>query len=139
MITNVIDAVSKALKLEYPAMDVYTENVTQGLETPCFLVMSVSPKNDHFINQRYKQKHLIDVHYFPSGGINEINTIASNLFFILEEVVDLKGNAFRGAEMRLETVENVGHFFVTYDFFVYKQQITEDPMEALTINNNVRS
>lgn len=44
MIENVIDAIVIALKREYPTMDVYTENVTQGLETPCFLVLSISPK-----------------------------------------------------------------------------------------------
>ena len=139
MIENVIDAIVIALKREYPTMDVFTENIVQGLETPCFLVLSINPKNDRFLNNRYKQKHLIDVHYFPRGGRNEINTVFSNLFFTLEEVADLDGNTFRGSEMRTETVENVGHLLVQYNFFVDMFETREDPMEEISIKNNVRS
>ena len=41
--------------------------------------------------------------------------------------------------MRTETVENVGHLLVQYNFFVDMFETREDPMEEISIKNNVRS
>lgn len=139
MINNIIDAMSITLHREYPHTRIYTEDVSQGLTEPCFLITSVLPTNDHFLNNRYKRKHLMVVQYFPSDGLSEINSVLSDLFIVLEEVTDLDGNTHRGSKMRIETVGNVGHFFIHYDFFVDKHVTVEDPMEDLAIDSILRS
>ena len=48
------------------------------------------------------------------------------------------GDLIRGTEMHYEKVDDVLHFFVKYNMFVYKQVEKADPMETLTVNNNVK-
>lgn len=139
MINDIIDGISLALSKEFPETEIYTENVEQGLNEPCFLITLVKPENDHFINNKYKQKHLFSVQYFPEGGRNEINEVLGRLYFVLEEVTDLEGKTFRGSKMNADPVDNVLHFFVHYDFFTHKVEILGDPMESIEIQNTARS
>jgi len=64
--------------------------------------------------------------------------VASKLFDTLEYITLLDGDLVRGTEMHYEKVDDVLHFFVKYNMFVYKQVEKADPMETLTVNNNVK-
>ncbi|MFL2104133.1 DUF6838 family protein [Mycobacteroides abscessus] len=139
MINNIIDGISLALSKEFPESEIYTENVEQGLNEPCFLITLVKPENEQFINNKYKQKHLFLIQYFPKGGRNEINEVLGRLNFVLEEVTDLNEKSFRGSKMNAEPVDNVLHFFVHYDFFTHKVEIMGDPMESIEVKNTARS
>lgn len=139
MINDIVDGISLTLSKEFSESEIYTENVEQGLTEPCFLITLVKPENDHFINNKYKQKHLFSVQYFPLGGRSEINEVLERLYFVLEEVTDLNGKSFRGSKMNAEPVDNVLHFFVHYDFFAHKVEIMGDPMESIEVKNTARS
>ena len=71
-------------------------------------------------------------------GNQEIQDVASKLFDALEYITLLDGDLVRGTEMHYEKVDDVLHFFVKYNMFVYKQVEKADPMETLTVNNNVK-
>ena len=103
------------------------------------LLRDISCKACANINNKYKQKHLFSVQYFPEGGRNEINEVLGRLYFVLEEVTDLEGKTFRVSKMNADPVDNVLHFFVHYDFFTHKVEILGDPMESIEIQNTARS
>ena len=54
MIKEIIEAISIALNEEFgDSYTIYTENVKQGLKTPCFFVLCINPTNKIFRGKRY--------------------------------------------------------------------------------------
>ena len=141
MVNDLIDAISVKLNQVFgDGVRIYSESVKQGLKEPCFFIAVLNPTQSPIIGVRYFRAHPFDIHYFPSkdGGNQEIQDVASKLFDALEYITLLDGDLVRGTEMHYEKVDDVLHFFVKYNMFVYKQVEKADPMETLTVNNNVK-
>ena len=141
MVNDLIDAISVKLNQVFgDGVKIYSESVKQGLKEPCFFIAVLNPTQSPIIGVRYFRAHPFDIHYFPSkdGGNQEIQDVASKLFDTLEYITLLNGDLVRGTEMHYEKVDDVLHFFVKYNMFVYKQVEKADPMETLTVNNNVK-
>lgn len=141
MVNDLIDGISVKLNQVFGGgVRIYSESVKQGLKEPCFFIAVLNPTQSPMIGTRYFREHPFDIHYFPSkdGGNQEIQDVASKLFDALEYVTLLNGDLVRGTEMHYEKVDDVLHFFVKYNMFVYKQVEKADPMGILTVNNNVK-
>ncbi len=141
MVNDLIDGISVKLNQVFgDGVRIYSESVKQGLKEPCFFIAVLNPTQSPMIGVRYFRQHPFDIHYFPSktGGNQEIQDVASDLFEALEYITLLNGDLVRGTEMHYEKVDDVLHFFVKYNMFVYKQVEKADLMETLTVNNNVK-
>ena len=126
MVNDLIDAISVKLNQVFgDGVRIYSESVKQGLKEPCFFIAVLNPTQSPIIGVRYFRAHPFDIHYFPSkdGGNQEIQDVASKLFDTLEYITLLNGDLVRGTEMHYEKVDDVLHFFVKYNMFVYKQEI----------------
>lgn len=137
MINSIVDGIIAAVKTAYPSCDVYTEQVEQGFEPPCFFVRPVNPEIKQFLGKRYYRQHLFAVHYFPAleDSRAEINTVIEKLYLYLEYIT-ADGDPLRGTNMRTEISDDVLVFFVNYDLFVHKMNIETDPMEQLMIERS---
>ena len=141
MVNDLIDGISVKLNQVFgDGVRIYSESVKQGLKEPCFFIAVLNPTQNPMIGTRYFREYPFDIHYFPSkdGGNQEIQDVASKLFDTLEYITLLDGDLVRGTEMHYEKVDDVLHFFVKYNMFVYKQVEKADPMGTLTVNNNVK-
>lgn len=142
MINNLIDGISVKLNQVFgDDYRIYSENVNQGLKEPCFFIAVLNPTQSQVMGLRYFKEHPFDIHYFPSskdGGNQEIQDVASKLFDALEYITLLNGDLVRGTEMTYEKVNDVLHFFVKYNMFVYKEVEVADEMETLNINTDVK-
>lgn len=141
MVNDLIDGISVKLNQVFgDGVRIYSESVKQGLKEPCFFIAVLNPAQSPIIGVRYFREHPFDIHYFPSkdGGNQEIQDVASKLFDALEYITLLNGDLVRGTEMHYEKVNDVLHFFVKYNMFVYKHVEQADAMETLTVNNNVK-
>ena len=70
MLNKIITGISQALDAEFNSEEneeytIYTEDVEQGLEEPCFFIFSLKPSSKQLVGNRYDRKYPFDIHYFP--------------------------------------------------------------------------
>ena len=84
MINKITDAISEAIYDEFgDGHEIYTEEVEQGLQEPCFAIIPLNLTNDLYRNKRYYRKNPFCIHYFPSTNDkrNECNNCVFSFLF----------------------------------------------------------
>ena len=144
MINKIITGISQKLDEIFNAVNeeytIYTENVEQDLEEPCFFILGLKPSSTLIVGRRYKREYPFDIHYFPKDleHINcECNEVTERLMTGLEYIT-VDGSLVRGTEISGETVDNVLHFFINFNMIVRKDIPKEDPMENVKVNSGLK-
>jgi len=140
MLNNLLDAIAIKLNLEFgDEFAIHTEQVKQGLKEPCFFIMLLTSNQKQVIGKRYFREHPFDIHYFPST--RDKNTEFLNVVDRLNdalEYITMGDDSLRGTKMYHEVVNDVLHFFVNYDLFVYKEPEVADHMEDLSVESGLK-
>ncbi|HGM3734708.1 TPA: DUF6838 family protein [Clostridioides difficile] len=127
MLNNIIDGISVKLDKSFgEKYTIYSEDVEQGINEPCFFIVPINSSKVLYPNARELKKNSFDVHYFPKSDNKafEINEIAEMLLEELE-YIESDGDLVRGTNMNFEIIDNVLHFFVDYNYFTIKSNNTE--------------
>lgn len=125
-ITGIAQALCKAFGEESP---IYTKNVEQDLNAPCFIIRCLNPSQSLVMGTRYEFIQPFDVHYFIASS-DDITEVIEKLYDCLEYIL-VGGDLVRGTGMHAESVDGVLHFFVDYNMFVLKKKVGEIKMENL--------
>ncbi|MBE6070691.1 MAG: hypothetical protein E7208_01905 [Clostridium butyricum] len=144
MINKIITGISQALDAEFNLEEseeytIYTEDVEQGLDEPCFFIFSLKPSNRRLVGNRYEGKYPFDIHYFPKDEDNynnEINEVTERLFTALE-YISIDNGLTRGTNMNAEIVDNVLHFFINFNIIVKKEVEPIETMGSLKIKQKL--
>lgn len=141
ILSSIIVAIALDLDAEFGSgFTIYTEEIKQGFQEPCFFIAVLEPTQNQIIGNRYLIKHPFDIHFFPTetGGNAEIYNVAERMMDILEYIA-VGGDLLRGSNMRYEVVDGVLHFFVNYDLHVLRvPDVPEESMESITIESNTK-
>lgn len=135
MINKIIKAIANDIKNKYENINVYTEEVKQGFERPCFSVICVSSENNIFRGQRYRMTADIEIHYYNDRKREDYNNVMLQLFDIIN-YVNVDNFPLRAVKMAMDTKDNYCLFNVTYDFFYYleeEKEIMGEYMEKLSV------
>lgn len=141
MVNKIIDGISIKLNQVFgDEVRIYSENVTQGLTTPCFFIATLNVSQNPMLGKRAYRKNFFDVHYFPavSNSKGECETVASDLYDVLENITLIDTDILRGINMRHEIQEGVLHFFVEYNLFINKIVTPDEGMENVSIDANLK-
>ncbi len=133
MLNNIIDGISIKLDKTFgESYTIYSEDVEQGINEPCFYC-SFKSKQSILSKWQDIKKNSFDVHYFPKSNDKsfEINEIAEMLLEELE-YIEIDGDLVRGTNMNFEIIDNVLHFFVDYNYFTIKSNDT-DKMDTVEL------
>ena len=133
MTNETIDALCQTLSDSFgKGYTIYTEDVKQGLNTPCFFVICVIPQTERYRGNRYFHTGRYCITYIPAGAepSRECNDIADRLFDCLE-YIDLLDARLPGTKMEANLADGQLHFLVNYNSFIVREQKTE-PMEELS-------
>ncbi len=112
---------------------IYGEEIPQKFKEPCFYIKVIRTRQAHQLGDRYKRRHLFDIHYFPKSSNNtneQILAMAEKLYDELE-YIEVNGKLTRSVDMYHEAVDKVLHFFLAYNFTVKKQALQVSSMESL--------
>lgn len=134
MLNNIVNAISKTLKTQFPNAKIYTEIVAQGFIEPCFYVAHIKSKRKQLLNTRAILNNSFDVHYFPTPNGNkneELQTIAENLYCIFGRINMLNGDKLNGFNLEHEIQEEVLHFFVDFKPVISCRDADEETMNDL--------
>jgi len=129
MINEIINGISMKLNQAFgDDVEIYDNEVKQGLNPPCFLIGVINPSQKQFIGQRYKRDNPFDVKYFPSeaGGIAECHDVASRLFVEMSLITLTNGDRLKATSMSYEVVDGVLHFFVSFNVIVRPVEAPKD-------------
>lgn len=127
MTNSIIEAISTTLDAEFgEGYEIHMEEIRQGLKTPCFFIVSLNPTAELFLGKRYFKTNNFCIQYFPQSDKirRECNEVAERMNWCLEYIT-VSGDKCRGTKMHHEVVDDILNFFVNYDFFVYKREVSE--------------
>ena len=118
-----IDAIIARLKSAFPNYKIYTENVEQGLNPPCFSVLEISAEGNRFLQNRHKRTCQFMVHFFPSknDAYNDCSVMLHNLLILLVDVGKWHSTKLNGT-----ISDGVLNFEVVYSEFVDIVEETEN-------------
>ncbi len=132
IINDIISAICVKLYNAFgDGYDIYTENVEQGFNEPCFFVSSASAITNHFRNNVYVENNLFSITYFPStkDKAKECNNVREKLYDLFE-FLEFQGSLLGGKDMEGIVQDDVLVFTVNYDFFTLKE-MEKEKMEDL--------
>lgn len=113
---------------------VYVSGVEQNLNPPCFLVEKVQGGLQKKLGSRYQNNNYFDIKYFTETEkpMMEILGVEEKLYDCLE-YIEIEGTPTKGTDMKGSVIDEVLHFFVNYNFHVFKKTPQEEPMQKITI------
>ncbi len=119
---------------------VYFDEVNQELNEPCFFVRTLEVSQELVVRNRYRRIYHLDIEYHPEDRQQTAREIAdvANTMLMAMEYIHIGENLTRGTNIRYEVQDKVLHFFVDYDFFVFKVLEEEEYMETLTQTQYVK-
>lgn len=117
MIEEIVKKIRDAFGSNYR---IYTENVEQGLKTPCFSILQISANGNRFLQNRYKNTHQFMIQYFPAGkhAYSECSVMLNKLLILLVDV----GN-YHATKLNAEVANEVLNVEAVYTEFI---QVVDD-------------
>ena len=119
---------------------VYFDEVKQELNEPCFFVRTLEVSQELVVRNRYRRIYHLDIEYHPEDRQQIAREIAdvANAMLMAMEYIHIGENLTRGTNIRYEVQDKVLHFFVDYDFFVFKVLDRTENMEDLIQTQEVK-
>lgn len=139
MINDIVIGIAQSLNGEFgDSYEIYCEEVEQDLQEPCFLITLLDASNKRIVGNRYERKQPFDVLYFPSTSEkrSEMQDVQDRLYNALE-YINFQGGLLKGTSMNGNTVDNILHFMVDYNFTVVKND-EKVFMQELKVKGRVR-
>ena len=138
MLSEIIDGIAVVINSIFgDEIEIYKDNVTQGLKEPCFFVAILKPEVTPLIGTRSIRNNSFDIQYFPKESNTEMLDVAEKLINSLEFITLLNGDILHGTGVSYEIIDNVLHFFISYNLTMIK--VTDKTnMETLETDISVK-
>lgn len=137
MINDIIDGLSVALYDAFPSCKIYSEQVKQGLQEPCFFIDTVTSLEKPLLKDRVKREIELDIHYFTKGDNAERQRVAADLYQLFKFVTLLNGDTLRGWKLSHEIVDGVLHFYVTFKPILRAVPVEVDLMDDYKLTERI--
>jgi hypothetical protein len=141
MLNDIVSGISKELNEAFgDDIEIYTEQVKQGLKEPCFLISCVDHSSTQVVGNRYLRRNLFSIQYFPKSPTNakaECLDVLDDLFLALEYIT-VDGKLVKGTGVNGQIIDGVLVVTISYSMFVRKVEPDEEPMETLEGGYNAR-
>jgi len=111
---------------------IYTEQVPQSLDRPCFFILPLEINHEQELGNRYKREYSLVVHYFGDGSNAEIATVANQLTAVLADM-SYNGDRIFGRKMKYHVEDGVLIFEVTVNRILAKTETAPPTMGEITI------
>lgn len=148
MVNNVINEIvigiaTKITKIyedkgKYP---IYTDNVKQGLEKPCFFIKYLNGEEKREIgleNRFYRDTlNFVIIGHTLDGDTEILNDMIDNLYDL--EYIELTDKTLlRAHKLHPKIEDGVLHFFIDYEIFIKKENATTTKMDNYDLSGEVK-
>jgi len=125
MLNEIVNGISIKLNSIFgDGYEIYTDDVEQGLEEPCFFIKSLVVINKPLLGKRKQRTYPFDITYFPQAGNEEMMEVSEKALEGLEYITLINGDLLRGSSLEAEIVDGVLH--VSVNFNVILNDTTRD-------------
>lgn len=132
-IYDVLTGVTTAISQRFPNLTIYSEEMKQGDQAPCFFVKLLPVEHIQELGRRYRRNFLFDIHYYPDPNKDlqiDAHEMAEQLYGLME-FITVHNKLQRGIKMKYEFKESVLHFMVEYHFRFMREKPQEQHMRSL--------
>lgn len=129
---SIYDGVSLALHAAFPDSKVHGGYTAQGVNPGDFNVVMPGAGQSKEVGNRYRRTPLVDVIYYPAGGVVDCYDKAHRIVQALWDITTPEGDIIHARSCEWEVTEDVLHVVFQYDHFVHVLQ-ERDLMETLKI------
>lgn len=137
MVNEIIKGISVALYENFNPVNIYTDKVEQGFETPAFFIRTIRSSESRLLGNRAKRQYTFSIHYYSESRKNEeLQEVASKLYGILRQIKLLNGDSLNGLKLEHEVVNGVLLFFVRYNPIVHYASEVPETFGELDYNLN---
>lgn len=139
MVGKIIDGISIKLNEVFgDEYEIYSEEIKQGFQEPCFFILPLNLYQKQIVGQRYFKGNFFDIHYLPKreNSNADIYYTAEILFQALEYIT-VESDNLRGTNMHYEKIDGVLHFFVEYNNFILKPT-EKTSMEEIAVSSGLK-
>lgn len=140
MINDVILGIVQALYNEFGEdFKIYINNINQDIELPCFKIELINTIRQPKLDTSFIQNIYYDINYIAENGndIIQLNDISERLFNCLEQI-KMRDIYVRGENMSTTIVDEILHFQVSYNPYVYKVKEKDVLMLSLEQKRGVK-
>lgn len=139
-LNDVLDGISIKLNEVFgETYTIYTNNIEQGFNIPCFFIKMLPENRSKKLGNRYYNETSFVIHVFlENATVEELNDIAEALYQELEVIKLVSGDMLRGNNMKKEINDDILEFFIDYNYFTYKEVEKVDAMETIEVNGEVK-
>lgn len=139
MLNDIVDGVTRTLDDLFPEYKIYTDEVAQGIEFPCFFVNVLEPSVKPLLGPRKFWSINLCIQFLmdPTRRMSrEWNRVTELLTSGMEFVRLADGRTIHGTAMsaRLDADSRVVSFFVNYNCFTCQAEAAEESMEEIKIH-----
>lgn len=135
MLNDIMDGVTRRLdELFGDEYTIYTDEVEQGLQEPCFFVGFMEPSEKPMLGRRSYRETGMYIQYLPGhpAQVNrELYRVSDLLMDGLETITLNNGDILRGTGRSSKVSDGVLHFFVNYNMFVIRSAEPSSEMEDM--------
>lgn len=126
IVQKIIDSIAELLDSGFPDKEINTEEVKQGLTTPCFFVFPLNVSDIRHVGKRWNAMYLMCVQYIPDSHEPkaECAEVEEKLYKMLEYIT-VDGCTVGGFDIHSETTDEVLSFFVTYRMLTMEKPTEE--------------
>ncbi len=119
MINDIVTAISQKLDSGFgDRYTIYSEDIKQDLEEPCFFIGVLSSGQDKQMRRTYKKTIDFDIHYFSDkeDSINSDCLEKADELYSTLEYIEIYGQKYRALKMKHEVVDDVLHFMLQFNY-----------------------
>lgn len=142
MVNSLLNSITRQLGTKFGTdYHYYVESVRQGLQKPCFTVITLEPHQRSRSPVLYDRTIPVVVHYFTDQAQDNV---IKDCYAVAEEVVEcleylpFKNTTLRGEDVSWQITDDVLQVFITYRFTttskVGEETYMEDSIETLVSN-----
>ncbi|MGG7176204.1 phage tail terminator family protein [Clostridium paraputrificum] len=136
-ISEIISAITKTIKNNYPEITIYKDKIQQGFETPCFFITCLNVEQKKVGRNKYARDYLFSIRFhMESPEMIELLQKGEELQELLQEL-NKDGQLLIGKELNYEVVDDVLQFYVSYKQRLIKVGNKGPSMESLDLNEGV--
>lgn len=117
--------IAAALHKAFPDAEIYTEEIKQDLNPPCFYIQVLEPEHNQALGKVYNRKCPVCIQYFSPEQKYQADCSEKDeaLYLVLEYITLLDESLpINGIDMHSKVEDGVLSFFVTYDYIVHKEE-----------------
>lgn len=139
MINEIMDAIAIKLHEVYgDEYEIHQNDIKQGLQEPCFLITLIDSEKENLLNLRSKRLLPFDILFFSSSGKNQCHSVSDTLMNMLDMIKCIDGDLLHGTKMRSEIIDDVLHFFVSFNYIAVVKEEETESMETLEVSSNTK-